>query len=34
VIGALASEIGGLVWSLDEDFLAMERLKLISRYVP
>ena len=34
LIAALANEIGGLVWSLDEDFAAMERLKLVSRYVP
>ena len=34
LIGAMTSEIGGLVWSLDEDFAAMERLKLIGRYVP
>jgi predicted nucleic acid-binding protein len=34
LISALASEIGGLVWSLDEDFAAMEQLKLVSRYVP
>ena len=32
LIAALTSEIGGLVWSLDEDFEALERLKLISRY--
>jgi len=32
LVAALTSEIGGLVWSLDEDFAAMERLKLISRY--
>jgi len=34
LIAALANEIGGLVWSLDEDFAAMERLKLVSRYAP
>jgi predicted nucleic acid-binding protein len=33
IIAALASEIGGLVWSLDEDFAALERLKLVSRHV-
>ena len=34
VIAALTSEIGGMVWSLDDDFAAMERLKLVSRYGP
>ena len=34
LIAALASEIGGLVWSLDEDFADLERLKLIRRYEP
>lgn len=34
VIAALTSEIGGMVWSLDDDFAAMERLKLVSRYRP
>ena len=34
LIAALASEIGGLVWSLDEDFAALERLKVIGRYSP
>ena len=34
LIAALASDIGGLVWSLDEDFAKLERLKLISRYSP
>ena len=34
LIAALTSEIGGLVWSLDDDFAALERLKLLSRYVP
>lgn len=34
VIAALTSEIGGMVWSLDDDFATMERLKLISRYEP
>jgi predicted nucleic acid-binding protein len=33
LIAALSSEIGGLVWSLDEDFAALERLKVVSRYV-
>ena len=34
VIAALTSEIRGLVWSLDDDFAIMERLKLVSRYQP
>jgi predicted nucleic acid-binding protein len=32
VIGALTAEMGGLVWSLDEDFEQMERLKFVQRY--
>jgi predicted nucleic acid-binding protein len=32
LIGALSHEIGGMVWSLDEDFAALERLKLVNRY--
>ena len=32
LIAALAHEIGGLVWSLGEDFSRMERLKLVGRY--
>ena len=32
LIGSLANEIGGLVWSLDKDFERMERLKLVSLY--
>jgi predicted nucleic acid-binding protein len=32
VIAALAHEIGGLVWSLDEDFAALGRLKIIRQY--
>lgn len=32
LIGALTSEIGGLVWSLDGDFARMEELKLVERY--
>ena len=34
LIAALASEIGGIVWSWDEDFADLERLKLVSRYEP
>ena len=32
LIGVLAAEIGGLVWSLDGDFERMEKLKLVRRY--
>lgn len=32
LIAALASEIDGLVWSLDEDFGQLERLKMCRRY--
>jgi predicted nucleic acid-binding protein len=32
LIAALAAEIGGLIWSLDEDFKRLEQLKLIERY--
>jgi predicted nucleic acid-binding protein len=32
LIAALASEIGGLVWSLDEDFAQLERLKMVRLY--
>ena len=32
LIASLAEEIGGLVWSLDQDFERMERLKIVSRY--
>jgi predicted nucleic acid-binding protein len=32
LIGALTTEIGGLVWSLDEDFAKMEKLKFVHRY--
>lgn len=32
LIGSLANEIGGLVWSLDTDFERMERLGLVSLY--
>jgi predicted nucleic acid-binding protein len=34
LIGALASERGALVWSLDADFARMERLKLVETYDP
>jgi predicted nucleic acid-binding protein len=32
LIGALATEIGGLVWSLDADFTRLENLKLVECY--
>ena len=32
LIAALTAEIGGLVWSLDQDFVKMERLNLVRRY--
>jgi predicted nucleic acid-binding protein len=32
LIAALTNEIGGLVWSLDEDFGTLERLKCVRRY--
>jgi predicted nucleic acid-binding protein len=34
LIASLASEIGGLVWSLDKDFERMEKLGFISLYDP
>jgi len=34
IIAALTHEVGGLVWSLDEDFAEMERLKFVRRYEP
>ena len=34
LIASLATSIGGLVWSLDDDFARMERLKFVSRYDP
>jgi predicted nucleic acid-binding protein len=32
MIAALTAEIGGLVWSLDDDFAKMERLQFVQRY--
>src|SRR4029453_4363411 len=32
LIAALTHEIGGLVWSLDEDFVKMEKLKFVPPY--
>ena len=34
LIGALAAECGALMWSLDNDFARMERLKLVEMYEP
>lgn len=34
LIGALASEIGALIWSLDQDFARMSRLDLVQLYKP
>jgi predicted nucleic acid-binding protein len=34
LIGALASEIGALVWSLDDDFTRMRRTGLVDLYEP
>ena len=34
LIGVLAADIGGLVWSLDSDFDRMEKLKLVDRFSP
>jgi predicted nucleic acid-binding protein len=33
LIGVLAADIGGLVWSLDGDFDRMEKLKLVDRFI-
>ena len=34
LIGALASEIGALLWSLDADVARLEALGLVQRYLP
>jgi predicted nucleic acid-binding protein len=34
LIGAMAAETNGLVWSLDSDFLRLERLGLVGLYEP
>lgn len=34
LIGALARDIGALVWSLDADFARMQRLKMVDLYEP
>jgi predicted nucleic acid-binding protein len=34
LIASLATEIGGLVWSLAQDFERMESLGFVSRYTP
>jgi len=34
LIASSATEIGGLVWSLDKDFERMEKLGFVSRYDP
>jgi predicted nucleic acid-binding protein len=34
LIAALASEIGALVWSRDEDFAGLEQLNMARRYLP
>ena len=34
LVGALAAETGGLLWSLDADFARMETLGLVQRYTP
>lgn len=32
LIAALTAEIGALIWSLDDDFAAMERMRLVRTY--
>jgi predicted nucleic acid-binding protein len=34
LIAALASELGALVWSLDDDFARMSRLRFVGLYEP
>lgn len=34
LIASLTAEIGGLIWSLDQDFERMEKLGFVSRYDP
>ena len=34
LIGALTAESGALIWSLDKDFVRMERAGLVQRYEP
>jgi predicted nucleic acid-binding protein len=34
LIGAIAAEAGALVWSLDNDFIRMERAGLVELYDP
>jgi predicted nucleic acid-binding protein len=34
LIASLSAEIGGLVWSLDNDFERMEQLGFVQRYDP
>jgi predicted nucleic acid-binding protein len=34
LIGALSAERGATVWSLDADFARMERLALVTRFLP
>jgi len=32
LIAALAHEIGGLIWSEDDDFDTLEKMKVVQRY--